>query len=74
MMKYADLFLLILGQLLRFLIWSLCLLNFMKSASSLVVSGGFRASIGAISVVMYSGVLFYVVFGITLVVMNDAYS
>ena len=37
-MKYADLVILLVAQLLRFLIWSLMLINFMKSGIDLINS------------------------------------
>ncbi len=37
-MKYADLVILLFAQLLRFVIWSLTLINFMKSGMDLIIS------------------------------------
>ena len=66
MMNYADLVLLILSQLLRFLIWSLTLMNFMKSAASLTVSPRIKVAIKLLKGVIVIGLLVYIGYAFTL--------
>ena len=68
-MDYLDLVLLLFAQLLRFIIWSLTLMNFMKSATSLVVNPTIKLIIKCLRIFIYVVVGIYVAFGITLVLM-----
>ena len=69
MMDYTDLLLLIFSQMLRFVIWSLTLMNFMKSATALIPNPAIKTTIRFLKIYMYIGIFFYVGFGIALVVM-----
>lgn len=68
---YLDLLLLVFAQLLRFVIWSLCLLNFMKSATSLVPNPRIKVIIRFLKIYIYIGVAFYVSYGITLIFIKE---
>ena len=71
MMDYADLVILIFAQLLRFVIWSLTLLNFMKSVTSLIVNPAIKVMIRCLQIYMYAGAAFYVCYGIVLVILSE---
>lgn len=71
MMAYADLVLLVFAQLLRFVIWSLTLLNFMKSATSLIPNPAIKLTITFLKTYMYIGTAFYIGFGIALVLKQE---
>ena len=60
--------------MLRFVIWSLTLMNFMKSATSLVPNPAIKLIIKCLRIYIYIGVGFYVSFGITLVLMQELLS
>ena len=68
LMDYFDLVLLVLAQLLRFLIWSLTLKNFMESAASLVVDQKIKQVIKALNLANYIGLLLYITYGVLVVV------
>ena len=70
-MDYFDLLMLIASQLLRFVIWSLTLMNFMKSATSLVTNPAIKLIIKCLRIYIYVGVTLYVAFGIWLVLEKE---
>lgn len=72
LMDYADLVLLVIAQLLRFLIWSLCLLNFIKSATELVTNQTLiKFTIRFLKIIINIGLVVYIGYGITLIIMNE---
>lgn len=72
MMQYMDLFLLVMAQLLRFLIWSLTLINFMQSAASLVINKpAIKQAIMCLKIVTWIGLGLYIGYGITLVLLRE---
>lgn len=71
LMDYFDLVLLVLAQLLRFLIWSLTLKNFMESAASLVVDQKIKQVIKALTLANYIGLLLYITYGVLVVVAQE---
>lgn len=71
MMDYGDLLLLVIAQLLRFLIWSLTLLNFMKSATSLVVNPAIKLVIKWLRILTYIGLAVFIGYGITLMIIKE---
>ena len=69
MMDYADLFMLLLAQLIRFLIWALTLRNFLKSGMDLMV----RTSVTKLIVFVTKvstivGATFFTLYGIYMLV------
>ena len=53
------------------MIWSLVLLNFMKSATTLVLKQSIKRGIYLLKIYIYIGVAFYVSFGITLIIIKE---
>ena len=68
---YLDLLLLVFAQLLRFVIWSLVLLNFMKSATSLVLKPSIKRGIKFLKIYIYIGLFVYVAYGTTLILIKE---
>ena len=64
---WADLLIIVIGQLLRFLIWSLTLMNFMKSVTSLFVNPRFKLILKFLRLYVVVGTLIFVAYAITLV-------
>ena len=71
MMDYADLVMLLFAQLSRFLIWSLMLLNFIKSATSLTVNPTLKATIRWLKMYIYIGVLIFVGYAVIIILYNE---
>ena len=70
-MDYADLVMLLFAQLSRFLIWSLMLLNFIKSATSLTVNPTLKATIRWLKMYIYIGILIFVGYAVIIILMNE---
>ena len=70
-MDYGDLILLVFAQLLRFLIWSVTLLNFMKSATSLVINPAIKIVIKWLRILTYFGLVVFIGYGITLMLIKE---
>lgn len=69
MMDYADLVLLVLAQLLRFLIWCLMLLNFIRSATELVSDQALiKFTIRCLKIIIYIGTVVYIAYAISVIV------
>ena len=68
LMKYADLVILLLAQLLRFLIWSLTLINFMKSGMDLINSSSTIVILRLLKICTLVGVCFFSGYAIYLIV------
>ena len=66
-LDYADLVLLVFAQLLRFMIWSLTLKNFMQSAASLVLDEKIQMTIKALKIAIYVGLVVYIAYGVLVV-------
>jgi len=68
LLDYADLVLLLFAQLFRFLIWSLTLINFMKSGMDLVNTGGRKVTLKILKVSCYIGAACFTAYAVYLVV------
>ncbi len=66
-LDYADLVLLVFAQLLRFIIWSLTLKNFIESAASLVLDEKIHLTIKALKIAIYVGLIVYIAYGVLVV-------
>ena len=73
LMEAGDHEILILDQMMRFLIWSLTLLNFMQSAATLVVDLEIKRSIRWLKAFIYVGSCTYIAFWLFLVIMAEAF-
>ena len=76
MMEYADLVLLLLAQLFRFIVWSLTLINFMKSGMDLMVrSKAIKVTLRVLKWSIVAGTCFFSAYAIYLIFeeeVNDA--
>ena len=70
-LDYADLVLLVFAQLLRFIIWSLTLKNFMQSAASLVLDEKIQLTIKALKIAIYVGLVVYIAYGVLVVLAQE---
>ena len=75
MWDYGDLLILLLGQLLRFLIWSLTLRNFLKSGMDLMIKTyAVKIIIRVLQVSIVVGACFFVGYAVYLVVQESVYN
>ena len=70
-MDYADLVMLLFAQLSRFLIWSLMLLNFIKSATSLTVTTTLKSTIRWLKMYIYIGILIFISYIVIVILKNE---
>ena len=68
LLDYADLVLLLFAQLSRFLIWSLTLINFMKSGIDLVNTGGTQVTLKILKVYCFVGAAGFTAYAVYLIV------
>jgi len=67
-MEFADLVLLLLAQLFRFIVWSLMLINFMKSGMDLMVrSKAIKVTLRVLKWSIVAGTCFFSAYGFYLV-------
>ena len=66
--------LLILSQLLRFVIWSLMLLNFMGSAATLITMSEVKFTMQALKIFVVMGISIYVTYGVALLIEGELIS
>ena len=70
-MDYGDQVIIVVSQSMRFLIWSLTLLNFMKSAASLIDSASIHITMKCLRICNIVGFGLFLVFAIVTVIMNE---
>ena len=66
----ASLIIIVVGQLLRFNIWSLTLLNFMKSVTSLFLSPEIKLIIKCLRIYVIIGTALFVGYGLSLFIIE----